>query len=127
MSGVKVGTITVHAGRKYTQHYETAAWFTDYLIEPGTYDVWAHPYCGSRDGVYWQPSFKAPGTITAEFFSNGFGGFYTPCADNGKNVGKTELVHAVKCGANEIDYLPGFAAGRIGYIVEERAPAWAKL
>lgn len=71
-----VGRITIDKAFAHRQLYETASWFTDYEIPPGTYDVRMHAYLRHGDtapalrGETFNVWFVAPGKVTASHFVN---------------------------------------------------------
>jgi hypothetical protein len=75
MSNYKIGTATITEPTTYRQSYETASWYTDYLIPPGTYDVVAHIEWTNDGGgfnrlPYYGVWIECRGTVTASLFVN---------------------------------------------------------
>lgn len=112
---IRVGKATIPPGMTHRRTYETAAWFTDYAVPAGEFEVVAFFY--DRLGEtprYWQPCAFVDCTVTDEFFSNRLFSAYTPDPNNGKNVGKIERV-AVPIALEAIELDPAFriANGKI--------------
>ena len=68
MSTRKIGTVTFAAGRAYRQTFETAAWYRDYVLTGGTYDL------------FWNPTTRClfarnvEGTVTGNLTATLYGG-----------------------------------------------------
>lgn len=66
---INYGSITLTEAESFRQTFETASWYTDYSIAPGTYQVTA--YYSSMEALYpYLLCYKAQGTVTASLFVN---------------------------------------------------------
>lgn len=83
MGVIKVGTITVTKPFKHTQYFECAAWFCEFEIQPGTYEVFGDLTGeGYFVGSFWA---KAVSKVTDASFQSRLGAHY------GKDNGKQEI------------------------------------
>jgi hypothetical protein len=94
---VKLGSVTLTEPTTYTQHYETASWYTDYAVPAGTYDVYgyAEPTVdrggGTRIPHYgvWYVVPKA--VVTSSHFVNRL--FHASSVEHDRNVGQVRQVN----------------------------------
>lgn len=69
MRRVIIGQITVSENVLWKQTYETASWYTDYVVQPGVYDVVA--FFSSQEAVLpYYISYRAYGRVVASLFVN---------------------------------------------------------
>lgn len=92
-----IGTIVIGPGETYRRLYETASWYTDYAIPPGTYEVTGYldsARCFDAEGkafyicntVY----YRAAATVTASLFVDRL--FWATSSKKDENVGAVEEV-----------------------------------
>lgn len=95
MATHKIGTIVIAEATTWTQHYETASWFTDYAIPAGTYDVmaaieWTNDGGGYNRLPYYAVWYVAQGIVTRSHFVNRLFQFRSAVDDN--DVGQLRTV-----------------------------------
>lgn len=85
----KIGVFKVFEAKEFTNHYETAAWYMNVLVQPGDYDAFL-----LTDRYPWVV-VSLPGIVTKSFFPTLWGGVMVGNRGIDEKVGQ-EATHSMQ-------------------------------